>query len=56
MDREELLKIYHAEEIKMLLDRLSVKSFCHLCSISTVYYYRIIKTTTRYELYKKYCG
>lgn len=52
MDKE----IYYIEEIKMLLEHISVKEFCNLCSISRVYYYKIIKTMSRYQIYKKYCG
>lgn len=48
--------ITYIEEVKMLLDLLPVSTFCNLCNISRVYYYKIIKNTSRYEIYKKYCG
>lgn len=52
MEKETL----YIEEIKMILDLLPVSKFCGLCSISRVYYYKLIKTMNRYEIYKKYCG
>lgn len=48
--------IYKEEEIKMLLDLLPVKTFCELCNIHRSYYYKIKNTTSRYQIYKKFCG
>lgn len=56
MDKYELLKISYNEEIKMLLGYVSVTDFCRLCNIHRSYYYKIIKTMSRYEIYRKYCG
>ena len=33
---------------------MNVSDFCRLCGISRVYYYKIIKKMTKYEIYKKY--
>jgi len=56
MDKYEALEILYNEEIKMLLDYMSVSSFCKLCNIHRSYYYKIIDSMSRYEIYKKYCG
>ena len=52
MEKETL----YIEEIKMILDLLPVSKFCNLCNIHRTYYYKLIKTMNRYEIYKKYCG
>lgn len=54
MDKYEALKIAHSYEIKMILNYMNVSDFCRLCGISRVYYYKIIKKMTKYEIYKKY--
>lgn len=54
MDKYEVVETAHVYEIKMLLSYMSVSDFCKLCGISRVYYYKIIKNKTRYEIYKKY--